>query len=311
MSYDEMRDYENKVNEYCDYFISRPDLIDHQPRPLFFYHLMKTGGMTLDLVLRNNLSLLEQSLRQTYNDPSFRAPICARIDNKTSGIETPNQIDFMFLCGHLKFGVHHLITTPIDTLAIFREPYSRTLSEYTYRCMREGKVSTEEEFSAFLDRSENTNAMCKMMCKSEHEWSLEEAIANMDELTYVGLTSDLREIIEYYLSSFGLPNVLTQKLNATLPEYQLKNTPYKDKYYELNQEDVALYQHAKDTRRLPSAALASEAISDLTTILYEEVNSDLQLHVKGKIFPTETIVKTLVDREIDTLQTLSDKITNM
>lgn len=309
MSYQELKGYEARIDEQCDYFVSTPDLLDHQPRPLFFYHLMKTGGMTLDLVIRNNVANLEQHLRAVFNQPSYRAPLCVRVDNDTKGLDKLNEIDFMFICGHVPYGTHRSAKGPIDTLAVFREPYSRTLSEYTYQCMRQDSKPTEEEFYRYITNPDTANNMTRAMCENAGNWSLEEAISNMDELTYVAITKDLREVIEYYLSSYGLPNVLTPRINATHPEYLLSGKPFQDEFYQANQADVALYQHALATRRLPQMVRQSEGISDLTTILYEPpLEGDRTLTVAGKIGNTEIVINTLQKQVFPNVTSVLDEI---
>lgn len=310
MSYQELKSAEDKISETCDYFVSTPNLTDHEPKPLFFYHIKKTGGMTLDLVLRQNVSQLENYLRSEYNSPNYRALLCARIDKNTSGLDKLDQIEFMFLCGHLNYGIHHKISRPIDTLAVFREPYSRVLSEYTYQCMRRGKIGSKDGFHEFIKQPENMNTMCKAMCRDEATWTLEEAKANMDELTYIGLTKDLKIIIEHYLSSFGLPNVLTPRINSTSNDFLIKDYPFREDFYEINKDDINLFKYAIATNRLPKTKRHSEAVSDLTTILHEQKQKDLKLHVVSQIEHTEKVLDTLEHLQFQTVQSILKYIKN-
>lgn len=307
MSYQELKSAENNISETCDYFVSTPDLINNEPKPLFFYHIKKTGGMTLDLVLRLNVERLTEHLRRTLKSPNFNMPLCNRIeaDFPASRLE---QVPAMFICGHVQYGYHKEISNNFDTLAIFREPLSRTVSNYTYLCMRENRPSSIEGFVDHMEK--NTNVMTKAMCQSPQDWSIEEAKQNIDELVYVALVKDIRTIVEYYLSSFGLPNVLSPRLNLTDEKFSLiLNDSVREQFYKLNEADTAIYHYAVENRRIPKLKRNSEALSDLTTILFEEENTeDHKLKVMGALGSTELVLDMLNKQSFPTVRNVFMKL---
>lgn len=96
-----------------------------QPPFLIFLHIQKTGGITLQRILRRKLgkSLPQravQLLKQTPQPTNLEAALKS------------TQVSDRYFAGHMCFGVHRFLPQPFTYVTWLREPVSRILSLYIY-----------------------------------------------------------------------------------------------------------------------------------------------------------------------------------
>jgi hypothetical protein len=92
---------------------------------LVFLHIQKTGGITLQRILRRKLgaSLLQRGVQLISNS--------TQPANLEAVLKAKRPEDRYFI-GHVCFGVHRFLPEPYTYATFLREPVSRIISLYTY-----------------------------------------------------------------------------------------------------------------------------------------------------------------------------------
>jgi hypothetical protein len=132
-----------------------------------------------------------------------------------------------------------------------------------------------DNFAEFLKTPENQNSTIRQICNipgsedvsTKH---LDDAIRRLnDEFDAFITTQDTNDLIGYYLSSHGLPNLLMEKPNQTKGQYQLDVSEYRDFIRQNNQLDNVLFEFVRNNRRLPKHHPDTDTISPVTVIVRE------------------------------------------
>ncbi len=261
----------NQHNNKISFLESTPNH-DSEIKPLFFYHTPKTGGLSFANSLTCAATSAFSRIKREVN-PSFIEPITARIDEKFL-INNPNSRPFNFVCGHVKWGWHKRCETDFFFSTIIRSPITRVLSAYNYRCMRQRSIPNCEEFIRFFRNKDNQNVNCKLL-NPDIENNVEHVTGrrvfeHLCKTFHSFITpSSINELLSYYLSLYGFPNVITERVNVTLPKYKLDGSEFYDELAELNEEDLVLYDLVNNNSRLPKLKLNDDSISDRTIVLNE------------------------------------------
>jgi hypothetical protein len=91
---------------------------------VIFLHLPKTGGVTLNRVIRRNYRR-----RDVWRDPSegmSEAPVVF------GQLSEEKRARYRLLMGHMSFGLHELVPRPTAYFTVVREPVARVVSGYRY-----------------------------------------------------------------------------------------------------------------------------------------------------------------------------------
>ena len=271
-------------------------------RPLFLYHARRTSGVAFFYAMK---LALDSMFRLAGIDP---APASERIetDRLSPGMfETPHA----FVGSHFPFGLHEKFREDFLLTTIVREPYSRLGSTYMSGCMRSGTTPGIGEFEAFIGNPENRNGTIRQLCglppeAEVHPHHLETAVETLNTKFHSFVTTrHTNDLIRYYLSAFGLPNVVMDRPNKTEERYRIDISAYEDFIYEKNALDVKLVEFVTANPRLPRHEADSERISPVTIIAHEmEGFTDSQS--QGVCMSTETFTA-LVRQHPDILDHMS------
>jgi|GEM_PF-2218341 len=250
---------------------------------LFFYHIPKTGGLTFYYALRfafemkNHLkggglltSRIERDLpdRRLYlhEKEPFQPPMNLR--------ESP----WGFIATHEPFGLHDLFSRNFFLTTIVRDPVSRVASEYTYSCMRADTMPNESDFEKYFRAEENREVGVRQLSGRMGvivEDALETAISNLEDHFHSFISIDrIQGLLEVYLSLFGLPNVIMENANRTLPRFQMDSSKFSDEIETLNTLDAALFKYVLGNGRMPDIGSVKEGISPDCVIIQETEKRD-------------------------------------
>lgn len=103
--------------------------MDDQDEVIVFYHLPKSGGTTLNGILRRNYRP-EEMVECGPDTHAFVAEI------KTWPVERLAAI--RLLQGHFPFGLHEILPRPARCFTLLRDPVERVISYYYHACRDQG-----------------------------------------------------------------------------------------------------------------------------------------------------------------------------
>ncbi len=271
-------------------------------RPLFLYHARRTSGVAFFYAMK---LALDSMFKLAAIEP---APASERIETDRLSpdmFEKPHA----FIGSHFRFGLHQKFREDFLLATIVREPYSRLGSTYMSGCMRRRTMPTIGEFHEFIGNPENQNSIIRQLCglppaadvgPRHLAAAIHTLVAKFHSFVTTRRTNDL---IRYYLSAFGLPNVVMDRPNRTEDRYRIDISAYEDFIYTKNALDMKLFEFVSANPRLPRHQADSERISPFTIIAHEmEGFTDSQS--QGVCMPTDTFCA-LVGQHPDILDHMS------
>ncbi len=250
-------------------------------QPVFLYHVPRTGGTTLFAVLRHAFDTVFELLRST--DPDIELPLVGRYDDpalNTGGQHTTTP--FCLMASHNSFGFHEHFANPFHLVTVLRDPVERVVSAYTYARMREGRQPEITGFEAFVRAPENRDVATRQLVGIEPGQSVSDkdtghAIETLETRFYAfATTAGLREIGSALLTLNGLPNVLAEPLNATLPEWRLDTAAHSDLIASHNTRDATLYDYVARHPRSRFADLCPDpgVVNPVTTLILDRSDAE-------------------------------------
>jgi hypothetical protein len=227
---------------------------------IIFLHIQKTGGITLQRLLRRKLG-----------NPLFvRAYELLNSSKELNTLEKVLQsksVKDRYFAGHVCFGVHRLLPQPCTYITILREPVSRLVSLYHFSRSNPTsyyhKFAQDKSLEDFLLRTqlmELDNGLVRFLAGDEQDLFinrtpigkcdkslLDLAKYNLDEhFSFVGLLEKydqsvllLSALMEWDRCLYIKRNVRKKSAQEYLPE------ALKEKIVERNHLDIKLYEHAK------------------------------------------------------------------
>ena len=141
---------------------SRIDRPDPPYRPLFFYHVPKTGGLSFVIALSAAHDFVNKRADRLGALGSDRK--VERFD------EAPPhrrcyQDGYALLVSHGGFGLHRRFRQQFLLTTILRDPFGRVRSDYTYNGMRRQRPVSASGFEAMLRDESNCNRSVKQLAQ--------------------------------------------------------------------------------------------------------------------------------------------------
>lgn len=261
--------------------------------PVFYYHLPKCGGMTVHSIASHTW----QNVAQMAGIKD--RPIIDRCDS-VEHIHIFRGRPYIFISSHLPFGVHKQFVGTPRLLTILRSPVDRVISSYTYERMRKDRGVSLDDLAGFFHEEENTNLITKGLAgklpeEAVGDADVERAISNLDQhFSFVGTTSDIKQICECYLRLCGLPNVLSQRINPTLPQFQLNADELREEIRAWNSRDMAVFEHVQERGLvLPTVESTDEQKDDslnAMTVIISERGDKSASKTSSIILPTAQLL---------------------
>ena len=185
-------------------------------KPLFFYHVPKSGGTTVAVLLSH---LFKSSKR--ISGPLF-------INNSKGGItafenynnlKNSNKLNLKkhdFLFGHLSFEINHFLKEIFSTFTIIREPISRSLSHYKWLISR-NLCSTNDDVQKLFNENKlpknnitNQFSGCGQSNQNQ-ENAVEQAFSNIkNDIDMTVNFEDIMKFLKLIISIYDLPNLFFQ-----------------------------------------------------------------------------------------------------
>lgn len=239
--------------------------VDLTDRTMIFTHIPKTGGTTLEFILRD-ISAMQQSIKL-----QAKGTIYGQFQgyNKQDTIKVferwPDEalLHARYLTGHLPFGPHRRLQRPSCYVTILREPVARLLSQFRFGVRRGGW--SEDTSMAMLFRKglliENLQTRqlaglldAKAPCTDE---TLGRAIDNLrSSYAVVGITDRFDEMLRLLITLFGWPDIVygNRQVTKGSPSADLRNRAIEAtrRYFAF---DLDLYTQAVEVATRNLAAL--------------------------------------------------------
>jgi len=266
----------------ADFYKSDVSYVEKCRKPTFFYHVPKCGGMSFYYSilgadeLNKKLPESQHVLIKKYD----------KIENKNymKGLKITER---SLIMSHLSYGTHKTLGADFHLVTMLREPFSRTLSNYTYLCMRQQTLPSIDGFEKFYQDEDNINVMNKQLSPNLKKVNAELTFNHLQsKFRFYGTTAHITSFIEHYISEYQLPNVLMEHMNQTLPKYKLDISSLdKGKFYSLNKEDLKLFELVSSQPRLPKKQQYVENVNNHTSLIYE---TEKELRTQSAIFVITT-----------------------
>jgi hypothetical protein len=228
---------------------------------LIFLHIQKTGGITIQRVLRRKLgkSLLERLLTLMGTENSDLSVI-ENFKRKT--------LKDRYIVGHFCYGIHQHLPEPWCYASFLREPVSRVISLYEYSLdnptayyHKQAQGKTLEEFVLETPLMELDNGQVRFLAGAQDDFFinrtpigecdqalLDRAIENIErDFILVGLTEYFDQSLLLMKEMMGWRSCLYLKRNVTKKQKKLAvSSELKEKIRAKNHLDVVLYQYAEE-----------------------------------------------------------------
>ncbi len=270
-----------------------------QLTPIWLYHARRTSGIAFYYALKTAIESI--CTLAGISEP----PVSTRVDVSIS-FQNENHFSaflrqkFSLIASHVLYGEHEKFSQNFKLVSIVREPYSRLRSAYLSGLMRAQKSPTLIGFGDFLNKPENQNSAIRQICaiadtEEVGARNLDDAIRRLtDEFDAFVTTQDTTNLIGYYLSAHGLPNVVMERPNRTKDQYQLDTSQFEAQVRKENIWDTLLFEFVRDNRRLRKHQPDTEEISAATVIVREKTSSSDSV-VKGVCIDTLSFNRMLAE----------------
>jgi hypothetical protein len=225
-----------------------------------FLHIQKTGGITLQRLLRSKWNPLHRriisSVRRKFDSS---VPV--------NHFENFKMADRYYI-GHNCFGIHRFLPAPAEYITFLREPVSRILSLYTYSKTnptayyhQHAKDKTLEEFALHTPLMELDNGQTRFVAGDEHDTFInrtpigqadqrlyDQAIRNIEtSFSFIGLTERFEESVLMMARLYHWQNPYHLKLNESKEGKRTEGIALelKERIKARNHLDVQLYEHVQ------------------------------------------------------------------
>lgn len=227
---------------------------------IIFIHIQKTGGITLQRILRRQLgpSLLVRALQ--FKDSK-------KISNSLESAMNVKQHNDRFFIAHCCFGAHRHLPQPFTYMTMLRQPVARIISLYFYSkenptayYHRHALDKSLEEFALETQLMELDNGQVRFLAGDDDDLFinrtpigactdtlLETAKSNLDQhFSFVGLTEKFDQSMLLLAKLIGRNQCLYLRRNiANRSERPVISNEVQQLISERNALDIKLYQYAQ------------------------------------------------------------------
>lgn len=225
------------------------------PRPLIFMHMPKSGGTTLEGVVK----------RQYLGGKFFRFTGSKENFAEFRAMSEVERASYDLLSGHMYFGWHEWVPEPATYMTMLRDPVDRVVSFFYYvkrkpehymwnfgftdsmtlrefleqgRCIELDNFQTRNlgpEPENYLQFGHVTDDMRTL------------ALGNLEEIDAIGLTDRFDESLEILRHRFGWQDLEYQRMNVTRdrPALDEIDPATLDLIRQINVHDLAVYRRAR------------------------------------------------------------------
>jgi hypothetical protein len=214
---------------------------------LFFMHIPKTAGTSVHRILELNF-LPWKTYSLTFPAAESQARFAELPRERRNG--------FALVKGHFPYGFHEHVDTKPSYVSFVREPLSRVLSDYNYRCTVPF-LPLYDEFRAsgfamqfYLQHLYIPNLATLFFagvghlrpCDEPMDLVFDRAMQNLDRFDYVGTCEDFDGSIEGLAATVGLKRIAPVRTNVTPSRRKTRFTAAEARFLvESEQWDLRLY----------------------------------------------------------------------
>jgi len=266
---------------------------DSPNHTLIFLHIPKTGGKTIQHLLASRYN--KHSWAELHNDlaePDLNNVLLRDL----TAMPAAYRNRYKYLCGHLKFGVHRLLSNHFDYIALFRNPVDREISWFYFLLANPNDVNYHraascKDFSEFVFKQIGVqNGMLKQLLTAEQfnctqDWRerLEIAKENLrNRFLVIGDIKKFDECLILLKKALGWkiqPVYLKKNVTQKRPKVDEIDPSVRDKIGDNNRWDMELFGYVKSvslaelSRQHPDFFREVEAFKNLTS-LYQKAVQD-------------------------------------
>ena len=262
-------------------------------KPLFFLHLPRTAGTTIDAILTRHFA--PEEVLRVYDQQEYR-------EHRAHSREELER--YRYITGHLLLtgmAPPMFCDTPVDVFTLLREPIGRLMSEYRflrtwdknhlYHRLNDGKLSfadylrSEDHYLRFRGKNFMTRCISGRGFNTAYPVaSLATAKKNLERVfVFFGLQERFTESLLMLGDMLGVQDLLHERRNALKTEHEI---PISEEEVaiarELNRADLELYAFAQELfaervagmgadfrQRVKAFELINGKFQKISSILYE------------------------------------------
>lgn len=278
------------------YLFSRKRHVTLQ-KPLFFYHIPKTAGLTFRHVISFAQEYRYETKRESHLAGNKGSVFPWNADIPPKYLEQK----FCSVVAWRPFGFHEKFHQSFNLVTATRYPFDRVVSRYRYICVVKGQSPSTKEFERFFRDTPQINHQSKLLAgEGDHAESsislFDRARENLGQFYAYTTMENMNTLLENLLGAYNLPNVIGQRSNVAQAWTRFDYEPYRDEIMDLNRYDNMVFDYVHENQKLCSEdddekfglLDGGSQINELTVVLRKETEPR---HFSWMGFPTEQLVE--------------------
>ena len=276
---------------------------------IIFLHIQKTGGITLQRMLRRKLG---KPIGKRAASLFSQKPKFATVEQELQA----KNLEDRYVVGHFCYGIHQFLPQPYTYMSFLREPVARICSLYHYSknnstayYHQQAKNQSLEEFSLQTQLMELDNGQVRFLAGDAKDFFinrtpigqcsdalLETAKQNIDaHFSFIGITEQFNQSVLLLQKLMGWDNCFYLRRNtnaASQKPKQIVSESLKQRVAERNWLDMQLYAYVKN--RL-AQQLALHGLEDSSPALetFQQQNAKFNKQF-GPVYSTYSQAKSIV-----------------
>ena len=245
---------------------------------IIFLHIQKTGGITLQRLLRRKLGLsLQTRAIRLFTERHSAVTVEQQLQRK--------KLQDRYVVGHFCYGIHQYLPQPFTYMTFLREPVARIISLYDYSRTnptayyhQHALNKSLEEFALQTQLMELDNGQMRFLAGSSNDYFINRTPIGQCDST---LLATAKRNIETHFSFIGITEYFDQSIlllqqimdwnsclylrrnSSQIKDKAIISDQLKHQIAERNWLDIQLYEYAKN---LLWQKLESSHLDDLATL---------------------------------------------